>query len=135
MYDDIINEIEALVGSDYFEYDSEEKINALRECSAGIEAVAPLLQIMERHPLDDFGMPGEMVNFIESFDPEYEKYLVESLRRRPAAHTVWMLNRCINGNPHREEYLALLKEISERSDIEKEISDSAKDFLVFQNNR
>lgn len=132
MISDLLQEIEDLIGSDYFEYDMEEKMDLIKAEGAGIETVTPLLQIMERHPLDDFGMPGAMVHFIEAFDPDYEIYLVESLKRRPALHTVWMLNRCINGNSRKDEYINLLNEIANREDIEKEINNSAKEFIDFQ---
>lgn len=134
MINKLLQEIEEMVGSDYFEYDMEEKMDMIISEGAGIETVIPLLQIMERHPLDDFGMPGAMVHFIETFDPEYEIYLVESLKRRPALHTVWMLNRCINGNPRKNEYIHLLEEIANRNDIEKEIKNSAQEFIDFQKN-
>ena len=134
MIDKLLREIEEMVGSDDFIYGMEEKIELIKDEGAGIETVTPLLQIMERHPLDDFGMPGAMVHFIETFYPYYEPYLIESLKRRPALHTVWMLNRCINGSPEKNEYLSLMKEIAERMDIETEIRESAKDFLDFQIN-
>lgn len=128
----LVQEIEALIGSDYFEYDLEEKMNLLKQEGAGFELVKPFLEMMERHPLAEFGMPGAMVHFIEQFDPEYEDLLVESLKRRPALHTVWMLNRCMNGNSRRETYRSLLKEIADRSDLEQEIRDSAQAFLALQ---
>lgn len=132
MINKLLQEIEDLVGSDYFESDMEEKINLIITYGAGIETVNPLLQIMERHPLDDFGMPGAMVHFIETFAPDHEIYLVDSLKRRPTLHTVWMLNRCINGNSRKDEYIILLKEIANNKDIEKEIRNSAQEFIEFQ---
>lgn len=134
MIEKLLQEIEELVGSDDFEYDMEEKMRLIESEGAGIETVIPLLRIMERHPLDDFGMPGGMVHFIESFDPEYECFLVESLKRRPALHTVWMLNRYMNGNFRKNEYIDLLKEINSRDDVEKEIRSSAQEFIDFQTN-
>lgn len=134
MIDKLLREIEELVGSDDFIYDVEEKIELIKDEGAGIEIVTPLLQIMERHPLDDFGMPGAMVHFIETFYPRYEPDLIESLKRRPALHTVWMLNRCINISPKKDEYLSIMKEIADREDIEEEIRNSAQEFLDYQMN-
>ena len=134
MIDKLLREIEDLIGSDDFTYDMEEKIELIKDEGAGIETITPLLQIMERHPLDDFGMPGAMVHFIETFYPDYEPNLIESLKRRPTLHTVWMLNRCINVSSKKDEYLCLMKEIAERMDVEIEIRESAKDFLDFQIN-
>ena len=134
MIDKLLREIEELVGSDDFIYDVEEKIELIKDEGAGIEIVTPLLQIMERHPLDDFGMPGAMVHFIETFYPRYEPDLIESLKRRPALHTVWMLNRCINISPKKDEYLSIMKEIADREDIEEEIRNSAQEFFDYQMN-
>lgn len=134
MIDNLLREIEELIGSDDFIYDMEEKIELIKDEGADIETVTPLLQIMERHPLDDFGMPGAMVHFIETFYPSYEPYLIESLKRKPTLHTVWMLNRCINVSSKKDEYMSLMKEIADREDIEKEIRTSAQEFLDFQMN-
>lgn len=134
MVEKLLLEIEQFVGSDYFEYEMEKRMEQIEEAGAGIEIVEQLLGIMERHPLDDFGMPGEMVNFIEKFDNEYENILAESVKRRPALHTVWMLNRCINGNTDKkDEYLNLLIDVANRTDIEKSIRDSAQGFVNYQN--
>ena len=132
MITQLLHEIEELVGTDYFQYDMEEKMELIKQNGAGIETVTPILEIMERHPLEDFGMPGAMVHFAEGFGEEYKPLLINSLKKRPSMHTVWMLNRCINGSANKDEYIALLKEISERTDIEKEIRDSAEDFYKFQ---
>ncbi|MDO4944531.1 MAG: hypothetical protein Q4E74_04925 [Ruminococcus sp.] len=136
MPDKILNEIEELVGTDDFEYEAEMKMEQLEETGAGIEAVTPLLQIMERHPLDDFGAPGPLVQFAERFYKNgYEEKLIESLKRRPAVHTLLMLNRIINGSDSKDEYIALLKEVSERADIEEEIKNSAQEFIDYQNSK
>ena len=38
-----------------------------------------------------------MAHFVEAFhDRGYDEALLASLRRRPVAHTVWLLNRLIN---------------------------------------
>lgn len=134
MISKLLQEIEELIGSDNFEYEMEEKMNLIKAEGAGIETVIPLLQIMERHPLDDFGMPGAMVHFIETFAPDYEIYLVESLKRRPALHTIWMLNRCLNSCSRKSEYIDLLKEIAIKDDVEKEIRNSTQEFIDFQAN-
>lgn len=133
MVEKLLLEIEQLVGSDYFEYEMEKRMEQIKETGAGIEIAEQLLGIMERHPLDDFGMPGAMVHFIESFDPEYESILAESVKRRPALHTLWMLNRCINGNTDKkDEYINLLIETANRTDVEKSIRNSAQDFVNYQ---
>ena len=135
MIDKLLHEIEALIGSDDFEYEMRDRMELIKAEGAGFETVVPLLQIMERHPLADFGSPGAMVHFIETFYPDYEPYLIESLKRRPTLHTVWMLNRCINGKFAKEEYLTLMKDIADREDIEIEIRNSAQEFVDYQMNK
>ena len=101
----------------------EEKYNQL-------DSVQPLLRLMERHPLTDFGSPGSIVHFVERFYKKgYEEELLLSLKRMPTLHTVWMLNRLINGTDQAEVYLDLLKEISENASYNKEIREEALHFL------
>lgn len=101
----------------------EEKYNQL-------DSVQPLLRLMERHPLTDFGSPGSIVHFAERFYKKgYEEELLLSLKRMPTLHTVWMLNRLINGTDQAEVYLDLLKEISENASYDKEIREEALHFL------
>ena len=134
MLDDIVRNIEDIVGTDDFDFMVEEYVEQLETENIGIEAVTPILMIMERHPLEDFGVPGALVHFAEKFYRNgYEEKLVESLKRRPSIHTVWMLNRIINGGENAEEYLKLMEDISSRSDIEYEIRNSAKESVAFNN--
>ncbi len=128
----LLAELEDLVGSDDFEFASEDIMEQIIGEGAGIEIAEDLLAIMERHPLDDFGMPGAMVRFIERFFPDYIPYLIASVRRAPALHTVWMLNRCINGSSaeDKEKYIGILEEVAENDRINMTIRKSAKDFLT-----
>ncbi len=132
MIEELLKQLESLVGSDDFEFSSEEIVEKLKEEGAGIEIVGKLLAIMENHPLDDFGMPGAMVHFIEGFYPGYLPELMASVRRAPAMHTVWMVNRCINGKYEKEALLSVLKSVADNDSVDKAIRDSAKDFLDYQ---
>lgn len=108
----------------------EENIMKLEVEGVGIEAVTPLLELMERHPMDDFGMPGAIVHFVERFYKNgYEELLIESVKRRPTMHTVWMLNRVMNGSENKNDYLEIMKEVTERSDVEEAIKNSASEFM------
>lgn len=79
---------------------------------------------------ESFGMPGAILHFVERFYKNgYEKLLVESIERRPTLHTVWMLNRIINGSDNNAEYINLMNSILERKDVENEIKNSVKEFL------
>lgn len=70
----------------------------------GVESVEPILRFMEDHPDLDYGMPGPLVHFVERFHRKgYESKLVDSVERKPTSHTLWMLNRLINGTDEGEE--------------------------------
>lgn len=132
-----IAKIEASIDK-YDEVDTlvmEDSVNAITNAGYKLEAVEPLLQMLERHPTAYFGDPGAIVHFIEQFDGEYEKYLLASLERTPTITTVWMLNRCINAEEDAEEMLGILKEIADRTDIDKEIKERAQNYVDFQANR
>ena len=117
--------------------DNEDFENVMMDCMEEIEeiynqldSVQPLLRLMERHPLTDFGSPGPIVHFVERFYQKgYEEELLLSLKRMPTLHTVWMLNRLINGTDQAEVYLELLKEISDNTSYDKEIREEALHFL------
>jgi hypothetical protein len=68
---------------------------------------------MEKNPTLDFGSPGPLVHFVEKYYRNgYEPELLASVSRRPIVHTVWMLNRLINGTKEadlRNKYIDALK--------------------------
>ena len=110
-------------------------VDAIANAGYKLEAVEPLLQLIERHPTAYFGDPGEIVHFIEQFQGEYEQYLLESLKRTPAVTTVWMLNRWINVSDHKEELIGIMKEIANRTDVDEQIKERAQEYVDFQENR
>ena len=75
------------------------------------------------------------MDFIEQFGGEYENSLAASVKRTPTISTVWMLNRCINAGEHTEEFMDLLKEIANRTDVDKDIKERAQEYVDFQANR
>ena len=112
-----------------------ESIDTITNAGYKSEAVEPLLQLFERHPVAYFGDPGAIVDFIEQFGGEYENSLAASVKRTPTITTVWMLNRCINAGEHTEEFMDLLKEIANRTDVDKDIKERAQEYVDFQANR
>jgi len=77
---------------------SAELLDAWQFAKVGIESVDPILAFMEAYPEIDFGAPGPLVHFVESFHGRgYEERLAASLQRKPTSMTAWMLNRLING--------------------------------------
>lgn len=126
----IIGKMENEIDKDNFIEVMDDCIQNIEESNIGIEAVEPLLQLMERHPLSDFGTPGSIVHFVEKFYKKgYEQLLISSVKRRPTMHTVWMLNRVKNGEDEQQRYIEILNDIVHNKDIEKEIRESAQDFL------
>lgn len=69
-------------------------VEEIEESEDAFEAIQPIFKLMEKYPEINFGRPGPLVHFVEKFYKNgYEEKLVESLKRKPKQHTVWMLNR------------------------------------------
>ena len=130
MLENLIKSMEDHIDSDDFEMIEEECVEKIEESGFGLDAVEPLLKFMERHPLADFGAPGAIAYFVEKYYKKgYEEILYQSVKRSPAMHTVWMLNRICNAKNSPDKFRQLLAETAERNDIDKAISKSAKEFL------
>ena len=111
----LLQEIESYADTDDFEYEMEARMEKLQALGAGPELIPSLLAMMERHPLTEFGSPGEMVRFMEGFfGMGYEEQLAASLARRPTLHTLWMANRVVNSSALPEETRQQLLRSEER---------------------
>ena len=91
-----------------------------------------ILHFMEENPKIDYGMPGPLVHFMEKkYKKGYEKLLLESIKRKPTEHTVWMLNRILNdvNLEDRNVYMDVLKAIVKDSKYDEELRSLAKEFL------
>lgn len=130
-----LDEIKAALQEEDF-YLTDNIISKVRHEKDAFDYIEPLLQFMEGNPELDFGQPGPIVHFMESFDG-YEKLLVESIKRMPISHTIWMLNRVINDPnlKNRKKYLKLMKEQLRRKDISDELKEEIEDFVSFQEDR
>lgn len=132
------NEIEKLVGKDEL-YEAEEKLVALLNKNEKKELyIKAILELMEKNPLTDWGMPGALVHFVETCDDKvYKKLLLESVIRCPTVHTLWMLNREYNGKSDAElqEYISVLKKTANDSSLPQLIVNTAKEFLEYQISR
>ena len=94
-----------------------------------------ILHFMEENPKIDYGMPGPLVHFMEKkYKKGYEKLLLESIKRKPTEHTVWMLNRILNdvNLKDRNVYMDVLKAIVKDSKYDEELRSLAKEFLEYQ---
>ena len=129
----ILNQMESCIEDDEITYEFDDLIEKISDLNLGSASIEPLLFFIEEHPLVDFGFPGTIVHYLERFYKQgYEEKLIDSLNRRPTRHTVFMINRLINGTTHKEEYLLLMNAIIHRNDVEQEIKDDAQEFLDFQ---
>src|SRR5262245_37116403 len=94
----ITEQLESIASATNFASSAAELTEAWSTADAGFESVEPILQFMEVHPTQDYGMPGPLVHFVEEFYTKgYEDKLIESVSRNPTMMTVWMLNRVLNG--------------------------------------
>ena len=94
-----------------------------------------ILHFMEENPKIYYGMPGPIVHFMEKkYKKGYEKLLLESIKRKPTEHTVWMLNRILNdvNLEDRNVYMDVLKAIVKDSKYDEELRSLAKEFLEYQ---
>ena len=131
MIEGFIKEMEDQIDSDDFEEAQEECMFQIEQENLGIAAVEPLLRFMERHLLSDFGMPGAIVHYVERFYKNgYEDLLTASVNRRPTRHTAWMINRIKNAGESADKYEKVLQDILERQDVEEEIKNFVKEFLL-----
>jgi hypothetical protein len=94
-------------------------------------AVEPILKLIENNPNVDFGTPGPLIHFVEKFYKNgYEEKLIDSLDRQPTKHTVWMLNRIINGSDEEKKkyYINILESITSSQNIDEGVMVLAQHF-------
>jgi len=105
--------------------------------SAIVEAERPfstVFRFMEKHPGADFGVPGPIVHTLERHGG-YEPALLESIRRAPIKHTLWMVNRILNSNLSaraREGWLGELRRVAAAPDVQMDVRAEALDYLHYQ---
>ena len=128
--EEIITRLQNAAKEDEEYYMDDDLIDAINEYPEPFELVEPILEIIGTHHMVDFGMPGDLVHFVELFYKQgYEELLVSSVRKNPTAHNIWMVHRCFNdvNNPKREMFVELMKELKDDSsvsmDIKKEIDE------------
>lgn len=128
----ILQQMEVCIEDNDVTYEFDDLIDKINDLDLGCNSIEPLLRFIEKHPLVDFGFPGEIVHYLENFYRHgYEEKLVNSIKRRPTRHTVFMLNRLINGDQEKK-YLLLMEEILDRNDVEQIIKEDVQEFLDFQ---
>lgn len=112
-------------------YIDDEVVDAINTYSNPYELVAPILEIIADNPSVDFGMPGELVHFVEQFYKNgYEELLIASVSEKPTLHNIWMLHRCYNdiNNPQRDKFAEVIRELKNEESISVEIKDAIDEF-------
>jgi hypothetical protein len=129
----VSDQLEQIVRADDFQVRSSDLTNAWTAAGAGTETIEPILRFVEDHPGLDFGTPGSLVHFVERFHGMgYERKLLESIARKPTSHTVWMLNRLINGTLDsglRRGYIAAMENAKQHTLADANVVHDAESFL------
>jgi hypothetical protein len=109
----IFIQLDGIASAQDFQGCSARLVDSWRLVGVGVDSVEPILAFMETHPEIDFGAPGPIVHFVETFHGRgYEEHLAVSLQRQPTSMTVWMLKRLINGTQlveSRREWIAIMR--------------------------
>lgn len=123
----------AILNEDF--YMTNELLERIKAEGDAKSCISELLEFMGDNPALDYGMPGPIIHFIESFG--IDKYIDQLLRlenEKPNVYFSWMLNRIINVTEGdlKAQYIALLQDVASRTDVEQYIRDVAQDFVEYQ---
>lgn len=131
--DDVAKELGSIANDVELDAKVDHLVEGWEKSNVGVDAVEPILQFMEKHPDWDYGMPGSLVHFMETFyKAGYEDELLGSVERRPIMHTTWMLNRVINGESdlaRRRVFLNALSSIQAHKLADSKVVEFAKECL------
>jgi hypothetical protein len=106
--------VEDIADSTGFANETYRLVGTWEKAGVGIEALEPILRFIEDHPDIDYGAPGPLVHFMETFaGNEYEASLLASLARKPTDATLWMLNRLINATSNSARRPALISAVTQ----------------------
>ena len=124
---------QAILEEDF--YLTNELLSKIEEQGDGFEYIKHLLNIMEKNPNIDYGMPGPVVHFMEKhYRNGYEELLKESIKKTPTCQTLWMLNRIINDPmlKNKSEYIEILVSIAQKQELPQIVRETAEEFYLFQ---
>lgn len=129
--EEIIQALNKSVNTNSAYYLDDEINEAMMQYSNPIEFVEPILEIIGSNPEVDFGMPGDLVRFVERFYKQgYEELLISSTRKKPTAHNIWMVHRCYNDkkNPLHDEFKSLIEEIRNSNSLTEQVKNTIDEF-------
>ena len=128
----LLTKLRSRISSEDFPYNCESVIEEMKILDNQDEVLDETIRLFEEYPDVDFGLPGPLVHFAESFYRRgYEQRLLDSINRRPTTHTLWMLNRLLNGISAAEKpkYLSALRSVADSAGDNEELSRLAEEFL------
>jgi hypothetical protein len=92
-----------------------------------------LFHTMERLGDAELGSPGPLVHTLETWRGGYERFLAESIGRKPTPLSVWMVNRLLNARPSDAgAWLDLLRSVAHHPMASEEAKSAASGFLEYQ---
>lgn len=105
---------------------AEKIIKRLEALPNSIEALPLIFKLIEQNEDIDYGLgaPGDIGHFLESFyNKGYEKYLLDSITRKPSSYSVFLLQRIIrdDNNNHRTKYISLLRNLALDKNLDEEL--------------
>ena len=112
-------------------YIDDEILNAMIQYPNPYELVEPILEIIGTNPLVDFGLPGDLVYFVEKFYKKgYEELLISSVRKNPTSHNIWMVHRCYNDteNPLHGKFAQLISDLKNDASVSDEVKNAIDEF-------
>jgi len=127
---ELLNILKREIDSDDFIGIAYEVIDKIKETENPFKYVEPFLRLMEENPDADFGLPGPLVHFMESFNG-YEDLLLQSVNRKPTIFTVWLVKRVINDPKleNRDRYIDVLKKILNNDTVNKDVKQEVLRYL------
>ena len=123
-----------IASADDFADRSADLVERLNRDIDGFDSIEPILRFMENHTAVDFGSPGPLVHFVEQFYKNgYEQKLLESILRKPTSHTVWMLNRLINGTaqPDKQILIEAMQQVKQHPLADQSTIQRAAEYVRF----
>lgn len=133
--EDVRSQLEAICSeADFIERTGELVRTWHSEAGIGAQAmIEGALTFIEEHPDLDLGSPGPIVHRLEQSSLEfYVPLLLASIDRMPTAHTIWMLNRVINGERKgswKSELVGSMRAVAERTDVDDRVRMAALRFI------
>lgn len=129
--EEIIKALKESAKPDTVYFLDDETKEAMLQYPNPIEFVEPVLEIIGTNPSVDFGMPGDLVRFVESFYKKgYEEMLISSVDKNPTAHNIWMVHRCYNDlkNPLHDDFRKLIESVRNRDSITESVKRTIDEF-------